>query len=125
VDGAEAIARGLVAGLRTKGVVVLNAEALLALARAHIAADRFEEARDEVAQSIEQAERLGERRVLWDALALSADVYARMGAEQEAAELRVRARAIVDEISAGLSDADLRRRFLSRDDVRALESDGR
>jgi class 3 adenylate cyclase/tetratricopeptide (TPR) repeat protein len=125
VDGAEAIARGLVADLRTKGVVVLNAEALLALARAHVAAGRFEEARDEVAQAIEQAERLGERRVLWEALAVSANEHARIGAEPTASDLRRRARAIVDEISAGLSDADLRRRFLSREDIHALEAAGR
>ena len=68
--------------------------------------------------AIEHAERLGERRVLWEALAVSATVHARKGAEREAADLRRRARAIVDEIAAGLSDADLRRRFLSRDDVR-------
>jgi hypothetical protein len=105
--------------------VVLEAEALLALARAHVAADRFEEARDEVAEAIEQAERLGERRVLWEALAVSADVHDRIGAGPTASDLRRRARAIVDEISAGLSDADLQRRFLSRDDVHALEATGR
>ena len=88
-------------------------------------ADRFAEASDELAQAIEYAERLGERRVLWEALAVSADVHARIGAESTASDLRRRARAIVDEISAGLSDADLRRRFLARDDVHALEADGR
>jgi len=125
VDGAEAIARGLVEDLRTEGVVVLKADALVALARAHLAADRLEEAGDELAEATEHAERLGEHKVLWEALALSAELNAQMGAEQEAAEPRARARAIVEEIAAGLAEADLRRRFLSRDDVRALEAAGR
>jgi tetratricopeptide (TPR) repeat protein len=116
VDGAEAIARGLVDDLRSKGVVVLEAEALLALARAHVGADRLEDARDDVAEAIEKAEGLGERRVLWEALALSADVQDRLGEEREASDIRRRARALVEEIAAGLSDADLRQRFLSRAD---------
>jgi tetratricopeptide (TPR) repeat protein len=120
VVGAEAIARGLIEDLRAKGVVVLEAEALLALARAQVAAGRLEEARDVAAEAIERAERLGERRVLWEALALSADVHARIGDASTAGDLRRRARALVEEIAAGLSDADLRRRFLSRDDVVVL-----
>ena len=125
VVGAEAIARGLVEDLRAKGVMVLEAEALLALSRAHVAADRLPEARDDVAESIAKAERLGERRVLWEALAVSADVHARIGDATTAGDLRRRARALVEEIASGLSDADLRRRFLSRDDVIALEADER
>jgi len=125
VDGAEVIAKGLIEDLRSKGVVVLEAEALLALARAHVAADRFEEARDDVAGAIERAERLEERRVLWEALAVAADVHARIGVASTADDLRRRARALADEIASGLSDADLRRRFLSRDDVIALDTDER
>jgi class 3 adenylate cyclase/tetratricopeptide (TPR) repeat protein len=125
VDGAEAIARGLVDDLRAKGVVVLEAEALLALARAHVAAGRFEEARDDVGDAIERAERLGERRVLWEALGVSAGVHDRLGAPPTASDLRRRARGIVDEIAAGLADADVRRRFLARADVNALEGTGR
>jgi hypothetical protein len=106
-------------------VKVLEAEALVALASAHVAADRFEEAGSELAEAVELAERLGERRVLWEALALSAIVQDRKGADRESTELRRRAREIVDEIAAGLTDADLRRRFLSRDDVLALEETGR
>lgn len=123
VDGAEAVARGLVDDLRAKGVVVLEAEALLALARAHVAADRLEEARGEAAEAIEKAERLGERRVLWEALAVCAHMQDRIGAAPAASDLRRRARAIVDEIASGLADEDLRRRFLARDDVVVLEVD--
>ena len=124
VDGAEATARGVLEDLRANGVTVLEAQALVALATAHLAADRFEEAGSELADAIEHAERLGERRVLWEALALSAAVQDRKGAEREATELRRQARAIVDEIAAGLADADLRQRFLARDDIRALEEGG-
>jgi hypothetical protein len=107
------------------GVQILVAGALVVLAKALVAADRFEEAGDGLAEAIERAERLGERRVLWEALALSADLHARRGADPEAADLRRRARAIVDDIAAGLPDPDLRRRFLSRDDVHALGAAGR
>ncbi len=62
--------------------------------------------------------------MLWEALALSATVQDRKGAEREATELRRRARAIVDEIAAGLTDADLRQRFLARQDIRALSEGG-
>jgi tetratricopeptide (TPR) repeat protein len=120
VDEAEAIAGGVLEDLRTKGVVVLEADALVALARAHLEADRLEEAGGELSEAIEQAERLGERKVLWEALALFATVQARRGAEREAHDLRERARGIVDEIATGLADRDLRHRFMSREDVAAL-----
>ena len=120
VGEAETVARTVVQELRTSGVEILVAGTLVTLARALVAADRIEEATDELADAIERAERLGERRVLWEALALSADLHARKGAEPDAADLRRRARAIVDEIAAGLTDVDLRQRFLSRADVTAL-----
>ena len=125
VDESEAIARELLVDLRKNGVRVLQSEALVALARAHTAAGRDEEAGTELAEAIELAEQLGERRVLWEALACSADLHARRGAEPEAADLRRRARAIVEEIAAGVSDPELRRRFLARDDVRNLEDRSR
>jgi class 3 adenylate cyclase/tetratricopeptide (TPR) repeat protein len=121
VEGAEAVARSVIQELRASEVEILVAGALVVLARALLAADRLDEARRELADAIARAEGLGERRVLWEALALSADLHARRGAQPEAAGLRGRARAIVDEIAAGLPEPDLRRRFLARDDVRALE----
>ena len=124
VGEAESVARTVVQELRTSGVEILVAGTLVTLARALVAADRFEEAGDELADAIERAERLGEHRVLWEALALSAIVQARRGAEHEAHDLRERARAIVDEIAAGLPDLDLRQRFLARDDVVALDEGG-
>ena len=120
VEEAETVARTVVEELRASGVEILVAGALVVLARALLAADRIEEAGDEVAEAIERAERLGERRVLWEGLALSADLAARRGAEGDAARLRSLARDIVGEIAGGISDEDLRIRFLARDDVHAL-----
>jgi hypothetical protein len=121
---AEVVARTVIEELRTSGVEILVAGASVVLAKALAAADRLEEAGEELSDAIERAGRLGERRVLWEALALSAELHARRGAEPEANDLRRRARSIVDEIAAGLPEPDLRRRFLARDDVRALEGGG-
>jgi tetratricopeptide (TPR) repeat protein len=121
---AETIARAVLRELRASGVEILVAGALVVLTRVLVAADRFEEAGDELTDAIHRAERLGERRVLWEALALSAGLHARRGAESEAADLRRQARAIVEEVAGGLPDPELRRRFLARDDVRALEEGG-
>jgi class 3 adenylate cyclase/tetratricopeptide (TPR) repeat protein len=121
VGAAEAVARSVIEELRASEVEILVAGALVVLAGALLAADRLDEAGHELADAIVRAEGLGERRVLWEALALSADLHDRRGALREAADLRGRARAIVDEIVAGLPEPDLRRRFLARDDVRALE----
>jgi tetratricopeptide (TPR) repeat protein len=122
---ASAVAIALVEGLRSRGVRILLADALVALARARIAEGRDEEAERLLADAIGSADRLGERKSLWEALALSAGVLARRGAERDAAALRRRARGIVEDIAAGISDEDLRGRFLARDDVRALAAPGR
>jgi class 3 adenylate cyclase/tetratricopeptide (TPR) repeat protein len=122
---AEAIAGDVVQHLRSNGVQILVAEALVSQSKALIAAERFEDAERELADAIGSADRLGERKALWEALALSAEVSARRGAEKDAAGLRRRARGIVDEIAARISDEDLRGRFLARDDVDALAAPGR
>jgi class 3 adenylate cyclase/tetratricopeptide (TPR) repeat protein len=120
VEEAASIARGAVEDLRTTGVRILVAGALVALARARIAAGRSEDAERHLGDAIERAEHLGERTVLWEALALAADLRPGEGADPEAADLRRRARVIVDEIAIGLDDEDLRRRFLAREDVRTI-----
>jgi class 3 adenylate cyclase/tetratricopeptide (TPR) repeat protein len=124
VGAAGGTARGVVGDLRSTGVPVLVAEPLVALANADVAADRYEEAGAEVIEAIDLAERFGERRVLWEALSLRAAILERSQADDEAAALRRRARAIVAEIAAGLTDADLRQRFLAREDVRVLGEGG-
>jgi tetratricopeptide (TPR) repeat protein len=120
-DHAEAasIAKALVDRLRSAGVQLFLAEGLLALGQAHHAAGRLDDAERAIADAVESAERTDERKVLWEALALSAELVARTGGDPT--EPRRRAREIVDEIAAGLTDEDLRERFLSRADIRALE----
>jgi tetratricopeptide (TPR) repeat protein len=119
---AAAIASDVARHLRSNGVQILVAEALVAQGGALIAAERFEDAERTLADAVGSAERLGERRALWEALALSADLAARRG--EDAAELLHRARGVAEEIAAGIPDEDLRRRFLARDNVRALAAEG-
>jgi class 3 adenylate cyclase/tetratricopeptide (TPR) repeat protein len=116
---AEAIARELVDRLRSAGVRLMVAEGLVALARALTAGGRVDDAEQVLAEAIESAERTGERRVLWEALALSSSLHAEGGDHEAALDLRRRATPIVREIAAGL-DRDLRARFLWLDDVRAI-----
>jgi tetratricopeptide (TPR) repeat protein len=120
VAAAETAARSVVEALRTTGVRILLAGALVELARALAAAGRSEEAEREAREAVLQAERLGERIALWEALAVAAELEERRGAVHEATASRSRARAIVDDIAAELPEEDLRDRFLARDDVRAL-----
>ena len=121
---AAVIAEDVARHLRSNGVQVLVGEALVALGRALIADGRFEDAERELTDAVGSAERLGERKTLWEALALSADLAARRGAEEAAARLRRRARGIVEEIAAGIPDEELRGRFLARSDVRDLAAEG-
>jgi class 3 adenylate cyclase/tetratricopeptide (TPR) repeat protein len=118
---AEAIAADLVGELRRAGVRILVADASLARARARIANEALEEADSDLSIATAEAERLGERRVLWRALALAADLRDRVGAAG-ADDLRGRARGIVEEIASGVPDEDLRASFLARDDVVALRT---
>jgi tetratricopeptide (TPR) repeat protein len=116
---AEAIARRLVDRLRSAGVRLMVAEGLVSLGRALTASGRVDDAELALAEAIRSAERTGERRVLWEALALSSSLHADRGDHKAALDLRRRAATIVDGIAAGLDD-DLRARLLSRDDVRAI-----
>ena len=114
-----AIARGLVDRLRSAGVRLMVAEGLVSLGRALTASGRVDDAERALAEAIESAERTGERRVLWEAFALSSSLHAERGDHEAALNLRRRAATIVREIAAGL-DHDLRARFLSQDDVLAI-----
>jgi hypothetical protein len=69
----------------------------------------------------ERAERLGERRALWEILAMTADLRDDDGETNAVSDLRRSALAIVEEIAAGLTQ-DLRSSFLSRADVVALRA---
>jgi class 3 adenylate cyclase/tetratricopeptide (TPR) repeat protein len=109
--------------LTGNGAEALVAEALVALARARLAQERVDDAEVALREAVELAERLGERLPLWEGLGLSAGLLRRRGAVGEAAELRRRARAIVEEVAGGIEDPSLRRSFLARDDVAALGSE--
>jgi ATP/maltotriose-dependent transcriptional regulator MalT len=124
VDEAVAIASETVEALRASGVHAMVAGALVILARALAAAGRPQKAEREVREGVAHAERLEERRALWEALALSADLGELRGQLEEAAAQRVRARGIVEEIAAELRDPELRDGFLAREDVRALGAAG-
>jgi class 3 adenylate cyclase/tetratricopeptide (TPR) repeat protein len=118
-EGAAEIARTLLRDLEGIGVQHPVTAAHVTLATALIASGRSDPAEEELDLAIERAERLGERTVLWQALALAAGLRARRGAHAEAEDLRRRSLAIVDAIAAGLDD-DLRSSFLARADVVAL-----
>jgi hypothetical protein len=90
------------------------------LARIRLAQGRLEAAERALVEAAERAERLGERLALWEALALTAELLRRRGDEKGAVEAQRRAREIVDRVAAGIDDDDLRRSFLSREDVRSL-----
>ncbi len=100
--------------LRSNGIQVMVAEGLVAMARARLAEGRLAEAEGASTEATEEAERLGERRALWEALAISAKVRELRGTPDEAAELRERARGVVGEIAEGLDDDGLRESFLER-----------
>jgi hypothetical protein len=67
-------AADIVEYLRSRGVRVMVAGARVALARARVSQGRLEEAERELAAAAEEAERLHERLVLAEALALAAEV---------------------------------------------------
>jgi hypothetical protein len=118
---AERHASWLLDHLHARGVEVFVADALVQLARAQIAAGAREPAGRTLGEARERAERLGERRALWEVLAMTADFKDDDSASGDASDLRRSALAIVEEIAAGVGPA-LRSSFLARDDVVALSA---
>jgi class 3 adenylate cyclase/tetratricopeptide (TPR) repeat protein len=116
---AEAAAGEVLTRLRDAGVRIFVAGSLVSHARALVALGRVDEAERELDEAASEAGRLGERRALWEALALRADLRDRVGAAG-ADDLRRRARDIVEEIAAGVEDERLRTTFLAREDVVGL-----
>jgi class 3 adenylate cyclase/tetratricopeptide (TPR) repeat protein len=121
VAEAERRATWLLDYLHARGVEVFVAEALLQLARAQLAAGAREAAGRTLREARERAERLGERRALWEILAMMAGLRDSDGETDAASELRRSALAIVEEIAAGVGP-ELRSSFLSRADVVALRA---
>jgi tetratricopeptide (TPR) repeat protein len=121
VAEAERHATWLLDHLHARGVEVFVADALVQLARVQLAAGAREAAGRTLGEARERAERLGERRALWEILAMTADLRDDDGETNAAADLRHSALAIVEEIAAGV-DPELRSSFLSRADVVALRA---
>jgi len=119
-EAAAAAADEVITRLRSNAVRILVAQSLVTLARARFAQGRFDEAERELLRALDAAQQLGERTASWEALAVLAEVRGREGRADEAADLRRRAREIVDEIAVGIADVELRSAFLARDDVVSL-----
>jgi class 3 adenylate cyclase/tetratricopeptide (TPR) repeat protein len=92
------------ATLRANDVRILVADTLVVRARVRLAQGRSDDAERDLADAAEIAERLGERLVLADALRLRADRRDDDGARATATRL-------VEEVAAGIADADLREAF--------------
>jgi tetratricopeptide (TPR) repeat protein len=110
---AAAEASDVLEHLRTRRTETFAAHALVALARARIAEGLEAEAATLLDDAIANAGSLGARMAWWEALALRARLLDGSDADG-AAELRLRADALVAEIAAGVDDGDLRARFLAR-----------
>ena len=107
-------AAGALEYLGSRRIPILVAEALVELASARIAEGRLDEAERHLDEAIHGSQRLGERRALYDALALMAQIRDRSGRPDEGEELRRRARGVAEEMAASVSDEALRDRFLAR-----------
>jgi class 3 adenylate cyclase/tetratricopeptide (TPR) repeat protein len=119
-EEAAVAARSALDYLRSNGIRVLVAEALVTLAEVHLAEGRLDDAERDLPQAVAMAERLEERFALWRGLALLAELRVRRGAPGAAAGLRWRALAIVEEIAEGIAEEALRTRFLGREEILAL-----
>jgi tetratricopeptide (TPR) repeat protein len=111
--GAASAAAEILERLRSRWIRPFVPEALLALARARIGEGRVHDAETSLTDAIAEAEELEARMALWEALALRARLLDGRDAD-EAAELRRRANAIVEEIAGSFDDGDLHTRFLAR-----------
>jgi class 3 adenylate cyclase/ATP/maltotriose-dependent transcriptional regulator MalT len=109
-EAAAADAEEVLARLHGRGIRIFVAEASLALARARIVAGDDRAAADALGVAAREADRLGERLVLAEALTLSAD---RAPSPADAGDLRARVRAIVEDVAAGIDDEGLRARVLA------------
>jgi hypothetical protein len=91
----------------------LKGTSLLATGEPHDAASTLAQARTE-------AEQLGFRPILWRIDAVLSGIAASAGDAANAAELRTRAKGIVEEIAGTLDDEELRASFLALPDVAAV-----
>jgi tetratricopeptide (TPR) repeat protein len=114
---AMAVTDALLSSLREFGmrsqipyVLYLQGQALLGLGETETARQRWSESRSE-------AEAIGSRRTIWRALLALSQLEADPA---EAERLRREARQVIDYIAEHIEQADLRRSFLNRSDLRAV-----
>jgi class 3 adenylate cyclase/tetratricopeptide (TPR) repeat protein len=96
------------------------AEIFYWLGRAQFAAGDHESANAALHAARQQAEAVGQQRVLWSILALQAELAAQAGDTAQAEALLTQARAIIAAIADRAGSPELRASFLARPAVRAI-----
>jgi len=94
-------------------------EALLTQARVFLAREKLDAAREVLTRARQAAERLTQRRMLWEIYATLAQIESRCGNADAAQRFRAQAREVVDYI-AGHATQDQRAAFLNWPDARAV-----
>jgi class 3 adenylate cyclase/tetratricopeptide (TPR) repeat protein len=113
------IADNVVDWLRPLGVRPYVPAALYLKGTSLLAAGEPQEAASVLAEARTEAEHLGFRPILWRIDAALGGIAASAGDTASAAEMRTRAKAIVEEIAGTLDDDELRESFLALPDVAA------
>lgn len=119
-EEARALGREHVSVLRESNVRYFLMELLLLLGEAAFAAGDLSEAGRWYREAQEEADALGSRRALWQALRARAQLAERRGDSERADRLRHRARELVEFIADHIPAGELRESFLARPDVRSL-----
>jgi tetratricopeptide (TPR) repeat protein len=115
VEAAELIQR-----LEDNGIHFLLPEARLRLGEALLAQGRLADARPVLETARQEAEALGSRRLLWPIFEALAEAAARIGAAENAASFRRKAREMVEYFADHTPSDRLRETFLATARVRAL-----
>jgi tetratricopeptide (TPR) repeat protein len=97
-------------------------EGLLLQGKALAALEELEEARDSLREAAEVAEAIGQRQLLWQALATLAEVETEVGNIAAAETARGRAREVIDYIADHAGDDGLRESFLALPEVQSVLS---
>ncbi len=119
------VARGFDRIFRQFQMIPLTSESMLLQGRALIGLERFDEAAQAFAQSLEMAEGGHSPNLQWQALAQLAALDARLGDHESAGRRWADAREIIIQLADGLSDPALRESFLGQATVRqVLETAG-
>jgi class 3 adenylate cyclase/tetratricopeptide (TPR) repeat protein len=115
-------AQWLVERTRRAGLKSNLTEALLVQGRALAALDELEGAAAALREAAQVAEEIGQRRLLWQILAVLAEVETRQGNAAAAQTARGRAREVIDYIARHAGDSGLRESFLALPEVQSVLS---